>query len=82
LEWADMPVKKIANEAHKRGIEVIVDGAHSFAHFSFKVPDLDCDYFASSLHKWLFAPIGSGMLYVKKKRSKYLSPVSQPVMIH
>lgn len=70
-----LPVKKIANEAHKRGIEVIVDGAHSFAHFAFKVPDLDCDYFASSLHKWLYAPIGSGMLYVKKDKIKNIYPL-------
>jgi len=70
-----LPVKKIANEAHKRGIEVIVDGAHSFAHFAFKIPDLDCDYFASSLHKWLYAPIGSGMLYVKKEKIKNIYPL-------
>jgi len=70
-----LPVKKIAQEAHKRGIEVIVDGAHSFAHFDFKVPDLDCDYFASSLHKWLYAPIGSGMLYVKKEKIKNIYPL-------
>ncbi len=70
-----LPVKKIAQEAHKRGIEVIVDGAHSFAHFNFKIPDLDCDYFASSLHKWLFAPIGSGMLYVKKEKIKNIYPL-------
>src|ERR1043165_3307204 len=50
-----LPVKKIANEAHKRGMEVVVDGAHSFGLFDFKVPDLDADYFAASLHKWLFA---------------------------
>ena len=70
-----LPVKKIANEAHKRGIEVIVDGAHSFAHFDFKIPDLDCDYFAASLHKWLYAPIGSGMLYVKKDKIKNIYPL-------
>jgi selenocysteine lyase/cysteine desulfurase len=70
-----LPVKKIAQEAHKRGIEVIVDGAHSFAHFDFKIPDLDCDYFASSLHKWLYAPIGSGMLYVKKEKIKNIYPL-------
>jgi selenocysteine lyase/cysteine desulfurase len=70
-----LPVKKIAQEAHKRGIEVIVDGAHSFAHFDFKIPDLECDYFASSLHKWLFAPIGSGMLYVKKEKIKNIYPL-------
>lgn len=70
-----LPVKKIANEAHKRGIEVVVDGAHSFAHFDFKVPDLGADYFASSLHKWLYAPIGSGMLYVRKNKIKNLYPL-------
>ena len=70
-----LPVKKIANEAHKKGIEVVVDGAHSFGHFDFKIPDLDCDYFASSLHKWLFAPIGSGMLYVKKDKIKNIYPL-------
>jgi selenocysteine lyase/cysteine desulfurase len=70
-----LPVKKIAQEAHKRGIEVVVDGAHSFAHFQFTIPDLDCDYFASSLHKWLYAPIGSGMLYVKKDKIKTIYPL-------
>ncbi|MEO5891947.1 MAG: aminotransferase class V-fold PLP-dependent enzyme [Ferruginibacter sp.] len=70
-----LPVKKIAVEAHKKGIEVVVDGAHSFAHFDFKVPDLDADYFASSLHKWLYAPIGSGMLYVKKEKIKTIYPL-------
>ncbi len=70
-----LPVKKIAQEAHKRGIEVVVDGALSFAHFDFKVPDLDADYFAASLHKWLYAPIGTGMLYVKKERIKHIYPL-------
>ncbi|MFL5810364.1 MAG: aminotransferase class V-fold PLP-dependent enzyme [Flavisolibacter sp.] len=70
-----LPVKKIADEAHKRGIDVLVDGAHSFAHFDFKIPDLHGDYFASSLHKWLYAPIGSGLLYVKKDKIKNLYPM-------
>src|ERR1700741_1610768 len=70
-----IPVKKIAAEAHKRGIEVIVDGAHSLFHFDFKITDLDCDYFASSLHKWLYAPIGSGMMYVRKNKIKKLYPL-------
>ena len=70
-----LPVKKIAAEAHKRGIEVVVDGAHSFAQFNFTIPQLDCDYFAASLHKWLYAPIGSGMLYVKKDKIKKLYPL-------
>ncbi len=70
-----IPVRKIAQEAHKRGIEVVVDGAHSFAHFDFKIPDLEADYFATSLHKWLYAPIGSGMLYVRKEKIKSIYPL-------
>lgn len=70
-----LPVKKIAQEAHKRGIDVVVDGAHSFAHFDFKIPNLDADYFAASLHKWLYAPIGSGMLYVRKSKIKSIYPL-------
>ena len=70
-----LPVKKIAQEAHKRGIEVVVDGAHSFAHFDFKVPELDADYYAGSLHKWLYAPIGSGVLYVRKEKIKNIYPM-------
>jgi selenocysteine lyase/cysteine desulfurase len=70
-----LPAKKIAAAAHKRGIDVVVDGAHSFAHFDFKVPDLDADFFAASLHKWLYAPIGSGMLYVRKEKIKSIYPL-------
>ena len=72
INWSGqiMPVKKIAQEAHKRGIEVIADGAHTFGHFDFSIPDLECDYFATSLHKWLSAPFGSGMLFVKKDKIK------------
>jgi selenocysteine lyase/cysteine desulfurase len=65
-----MPVRKIADAAHAKGIEVIADGAHTFAHFDFKIPDLGCDFFATSLHKWLSAPFGSGMLYIKKEKIK------------
>jgi selenocysteine lyase/cysteine desulfurase len=70
-----LPVRKIAQEAHKRGIEVVVDGAHSFAHVNFTIPELGCDYFATSLHKWLYAPIGSGMLFVRKEKIKNLYPL-------
>ena len=63
-----MPVKRIAQEAHRRGIEVIVDGAHSFALLDFRIPDLECDYFATSLHKWMCAPFSSDLLYVKKDK--------------
>jgi selenocysteine lyase/cysteine desulfurase len=63
-----IPVKKIAAEAHKHNIDVMVDGAHSFALLDFKIPDLGCDYFGTSLHKWMCAPFGSGMLYVRKDK--------------
>ena len=56
--------------ARARGIEVIVDGAHAFAHFPFTHADLDCDYYGTSLHKWLFAPHGTGFLYVRKSKIK------------
>lgn len=69
-----VPVRKIADAAHARGIEVLVDGAHSFAHFQFTIPELGADYFGTSLHKWLSACIGSGMLYVKKDKIKNLYP--------
>ena len=70
-----LPVRRIADEAHKRGIEVLVDGAHSFAHLDYKIPDLGCDYFGTSLHKWLSAPIGSGMLWIKKEKISKIFPL-------
>ncbi len=62
------PVRKVCEMARSKGIETIVDGAHSFAQFDFKRDDLGCDYFGTSLHKWLYAPKGTGMLYVKKDK--------------
>ncbi len=62
------PVKKVCELARSKGIETIVDGAHSFAQFDFKREDLQCDYFGTSLHKWLFSPKGTGMLYVRKEK--------------
>jgi selenocysteine lyase/cysteine desulfurase len=62
-----LPIRKICEMAHNRGVPVMVDGAHAFAHFRFTIPELDCDYYASSLHKWLSAPLGAGILYVKKE---------------
>ena len=63
-----MPARRIADAAHARGIEVLIDGAHSFALLDYKIPDLGGDYFGTSLHKWLCAPIGSGMLWIKKEK--------------
>src|SRR5712692_7277550 len=60
-----LPVREIVRMGRDRGIEVFVDGAHAFAHFPFKRDDLECDYYGTSLHKWLLAPIGTGFLYVR-----------------
>ena len=70
-----LPVREIVAVARERGIETFVDGAHAFAHFPFRRDDLDCDYYATSLHKWLFAPIGTGFLYVRKARQKGIWPL-------
>ncbi len=70
-----MPVKKITAMAKKHGVEVIVDGAHSFGLLDFKIPELGCDYFGTSLHKFLSAPIGSGMLWIKKEKIEKIWPL-------
>ena len=71
-----MPVQKICDMAHARGIEVIVDGAHSFGLLDFKIPELHCDYFGTSLHKFLSAPIGSGMMWVKSDKIEKIWPLT------
>lgn len=63
-----LPIRKICEMARSKGIETIVDGAHAFAQFDFKRDDLQCDYYGTSLHKWIYAPKGTGMLYVKKDK--------------
>lgn len=77
INWVGqiMPVKKIADMAHKKGIEVLVDGAHSFGLLDFEIPDLGADYFGTSLHKFLSAPIGSGMLWIKKDKIEKIWPL-------
>ena len=70
-----LPVRKICDMAHNRGVQVMVDGAHSFAHFKFSVEDLHCDYFGSSLHKWMSVPLGCGILYVKKDNIRKVWPL-------
>jgi selenocysteine lyase/cysteine desulfurase len=70
-----MPVKKICAMAKKYNLEVIVDGAHSFGLLDFKIPELGCDYFGTSLHKFLSAPIGSGMLWIKKEKISKIWPL-------
>jgi selenocysteine lyase/cysteine desulfurase len=69
------PVREVCAMARSRGVEVVVDGAHAFAHFPFKVGDLGCDYYGTSLHKWLLAPIGTGFLYVRKGKIDKLWPL-------
>ncbi|MCB0668846.1 MAG: aminotransferase class V-fold PLP-dependent enzyme [Saprospiraceae bacterium] len=70
-----IPARKIADAAHERGIDVVIDAAHSFAHLVYDIPDLGGDYLGTSLHKWLCAPFGSGMLWVKKEKIKNLYPL-------
>lgn len=77
INWTGqiMPVKKLCDEARKRNIISIVDGAHTFAHMDFKISDFNPDYFGTSLHKWLCAPFGTGMLYVRKENIAGLWPL-------
>ncbi len=70
-----LPVRKICDMAHKKNVQVMVDGAHALAHIKFSIPDLNCDYYGSSLHKWLSVPLGAGMLYVKKENISKIWPL-------
>lgn len=70
-----LPVRKICDMAHAHGVEVMVDGAHAVAHMQFKIDELNCDYYGSSLHKWLGAPLGAGILYVKQEKIKKIWPL-------
>ena len=70
-----LPVREICDMAHSKGVQVMVDGAHAFGHFRFAIPDLNCDYYGSSLHKWMSVPLGSGILYVKKENIGKIWPL-------
>lgn len=70
-----LPVRAICDMAHARGVPVMVDGAHAFAHLDFRIPDLHCDYYGASLHKWLSVPLGAGILYVRQDRIAGLWPL-------
>jgi len=70
-----LPVRKVVEMAREKGVEVIIDGAHTFAHIDFKIGDLGCDYFGTSLHKWLCAPFGNGLLYIKKDKISKVWPI-------
>jgi len=70
-----LPVRKICDMAHSKGVEVMVDGAHAFGHFKFTIPELNCDYYGSSLHKWMSVPLGAGILYVQKDKIDNIWPL-------
>jgi selenocysteine lyase/cysteine desulfurase len=70
-----LPVRKIVEMAHARNVPIAVDGAHAFAQLEFRIPDLGADYYAASLHKWLGAPLGAGLLYVRRDRIRGLWPL-------
>jgi selenocysteine lyase/cysteine desulfurase len=70
-----LPVARVCEMARKHGVQVMVDGAHGFAHFPFKMSDLGADYYATSLHKWLAAPIGTGLLWMKKEHISKVWPL-------
>ena len=70
-----LPVRAIADMAHARGVDVMVDGAHAFAQLDFKIPDLGGDYYGASLHKWLGVPLGAGILYVRREKIEKLWPI-------
>ncbi len=70
-----LPVRKICDMAHEYGVEVMVDGAHAFAQLNFKISDLNCDYYGTSLHKWLSVPLGAGFLFVKKGKADKIWPL-------
>lgn len=75
------PVKRIAAAAHKVGAEVVVDGAQTMALLDYKVPDLDCDYYGASLHKWLMCPVGAGVLWMRKQHLGKVWPLVPPPAI-
>jgi selenocysteine lyase/cysteine desulfurase len=70
-----LPVRKIADMAHARNVDVLIDGAHAFAHFEYKIPDLGGDYYGASLHKWLGCPLGTGILYVRREKIPTVWPI-------
>ena len=70
------PIQQICRMARAKGIRTIVDGAHAFAHFPFALRDLECDYYGTSLHKWLLAPVGTGFLYVRRENIEKLWPLT------
>ncbi len=77
INWTGhiMPAKALCTLARENNIDSVVDGAHTFGHLNFNIPELGCDYFGTSLHKWLCAPFGTGMLYIRKEKIKDVWPL-------
>lgn len=77
INWSGqiLPVRQIADIAHQNNIEVLCDGAHSFCLLDYKIPDLHCDYWGTSLHKWLCAPYGTGMMWISKEKISKIYPL-------
>jgi selenocysteine lyase/cysteine desulfurase len=73
-----LPVRKISDMAHSKGVQVMIDGAHTFAHIRFSIPELGGDYFGSSLHKWLSVPLGAGILWIRKEHIGKIWPILAP----
>lgn len=80
INWTGqiMPVKEITAMAKEKGCEVAVDSAHALAHIPLSFKEIGCDYLATSLHKWLGAPFGTGALVVKKEKKTSLWPLMSP----
>ena len=70
-----LPVRKICDMAHAKGVQVLVDGAHAVAHIRFRLEDLQCDFYGASLHKWLSVPLGAGILYARRDRMGDIWPL-------
>lgn len=70
-----MPIREICDAAREKGVITVVDGAHMTGQVPYRIDDMHCDYFAGSPHKWLFAPAGSGLLYIREERLDQHFPV-------
>ncbi len=74
-----LPVREIVALGRRHGLPVVVDGAHAFGHLAFRRDELECDYYGTSLHKWLTAPLGTGFLYVRREKIPELWPLMAAV---
>ena len=70
-----LPVSELTAMARRHGIPLVIDGAHALAHFDFDLGELDVDNYSTSLHKWLFAPHGTGLLYVRREKIPDIWPL-------